>query len=65
MTIYANPHNPTSYANADNLVACEACRGQGVSRGPQSDMPWFECRVCNGTGTMTEQQARDWPNHDS
>ena len=38
-------------------VQCPACRGQGEVRGPQSNMPWFECRYCGGSGVVTEQQA--------
>lgn len=42
------------------ICQCPPCRGQGVVRGPQSNMPWFECRYCKGTGEVTEQQALDY-----
>ena len=44
-----------------NEVECPNCKGQGEVRGPQSNMPWFICRLCNGSGVVTEQQSRDWP----
>lgn len=41
-------------------VQCPNCWGHGAIRGPQTDMPWFDCRVCEGTGEVTEQAADDY-----
>lgn len=38
-------------------VECPACRGQGVTRGPQSNMPWSDCVWCKGSGVVSEEDA--------
>lgn len=40
---------------------CPACRGHGAIRGPQTNMPWFDCRLCDGTGAVTEHVAKNYP----
>jgi hypothetical protein len=41
-------------------VECPACRGHGEIASPEKKH-WSPCRLCKGTGVVTEQQARDWP----
>lgn len=40
-----------------NEVECPNCRGQGVTRGPQINMPWSDCQWCKGTGVLPEEDA--------
>jgi hypothetical protein len=46
---YAKAYNPKIYANADQ-IECPSCRAHRN-----------HCRLCGGSGVVTEEQARDWP----
>lgn len=41
----------------ERMVQCPNCRGQGVTHGPQRNMPWFDCQWCKGEGDITEEDA--------
>lgn len=45
---------------AKEEVECPSCRGQGEIASPEKKH-WSPCRLCSGTGAVTEQQAGDWP----
>lgn len=45
---YSNAYNEELYASAD--VECPSCKARRDN-----------CRLCGGTGVVTERQALDWP----
>lgn len=45
---------------SSSLVCCPVCSGTGEIRGPERGMSWYPCKLCDGSGAVTEDAAKDW-----
>ena len=45
---------------AESMVQCPVCNGEGILRGHLTHLPWFDCGLCAGAGKVTKRRLNYW-----